>query len=63
MFQEKQGMPEFCPGKEEGEMMDWMKGWMGMGEKGTQAPGDAGVWAPCKTGVRCCKEQHRDPPS
>lgn len=46
MFQEKQGMREFCPGREEGEMMDemkgwWemmdqMKGWMGRGEKGTQ---------------------------
>lgn len=39
MCQEKQGIQEFCPGREEGEMRDQMKGWMERGEKGTWAQG------------------------
>lgn len=49
MFQEKQGIQKFCPGREEGEMMAQIKGWMERGEKwdaGASAFGLSG-----KTGV------------
>lgn len=52
MCQEKQGTREFCPGREDGEMRDQMKGCTERGKKGTWAPGDAGT----STKLGCWRE-------